>query len=108
MGECALCWQPAFDQPIRRRDEFKARSCASAYPYSALGVLAERASIPAGVLNILTGCPEVIRATLTASPTVRKLSFTGSTRVSALLAAQCAPTMKKMSLELGGSAVHRF
>tara|TARA_R110002033_G_scaffold18585_7_gene48889 strand:+ start:2782 stop:4260 length:1479 start_codon:yes stop_codon:yes gene_type:complete len=75
-------------------------------PYSALalGVLAERAGIPAGVLNILTGRPEVIGATLTASPVVRKLSFTGSTRIGALLAEQCAPTLKKMSLELGGNA----
>lgn len=75
-------------------------------PYSALalGVLAERAGIPAGVLNILTGRPEAIGATLTASPVVRKLSFTGSTRVGALLAEQCAPTLKKMSLELGGNA----
>ncbi|NVO23998.1 NAD-dependent succinate-semialdehyde dehydrogenase [Donghicola mangrovi] len=75
-------------------------------PYSALalGVLAERAGIPKGVLNILTGRPEVIGATLTASPVVRKLSFTGSTRVGALLAEQCAPTLKKMSLELGGNA----
>ncbi|MFV0409008.1 MAG: NAD-dependent succinate-semialdehyde dehydrogenase [Paracoccus sp. (in: a-proteobacteria)] len=75
-------------------------------PYSALalGVLAERAGIPAGVINILTGRPEVIGATLTASPVVRKLSFTGSTRVGALLAEQCAPTLKRMSLELGGNA----
>ncbi|GGO53516.1 succinate semialdehyde dehydrogenase [Roseovarius pacificus] len=75
-------------------------------PYSALalGVLGERAGIPAGVLNILTGRPEVIGATLTASPVVRKLSFTGSTRIGALLAEQCAPTLKKMSLELGGNA----
>ena len=71
-------------------------------PYSALAlaVLGE----PAGVLNILTGRPEVIGATLTASSVVRKLSFTGSTRVGALLAEQCAPTLKKMSLELGGNA----
>ena len=75
-------------------------------PYSALalGVLAERAGIPAGVLNILTGRPEAIGSALTASPVVRKLSFTGSTRVGALLAEQCAPTLKKMSLELGGNA----
>jgi succinate-semialdehyde dehydrogenase/glutarate-semialdehyde dehydrogenase len=75
-------------------------------PYSAItmAVLAERAGIPAGVINVLTGRPEVIGATLTASPVVRKLSFTGSTRVGALLAAQCAPTLKKMSLELGGNA----
>lgn len=75
-------------------------------PYSALalGVLAERAGIPKGVLNILTGRPAEIGATLTASPVVRKLSFTGSTRVGALLAEQCAPTLKRMSLELGGNA----
>ncbi|MBN9675464.1 NAD-dependent succinate-semialdehyde dehydrogenase [Salipiger bermudensis] len=75
-------------------------------PYSALAlcVLAERAGIPKGVLNVLTGRPEAIGATLTASPVVRKLSFTGSTRVGALLAEQCAPTLKKMSLELGGNA----
>ncbi|MCC5960035.1 MAG: NAD-dependent succinate-semialdehyde dehydrogenase [Rhodobacteraceae bacterium] len=75
-------------------------------PYSALAlaVLAARAGIPDGVLNILTGRPETIGATLTASPVVRKLSFTGSTRVGALLAEQCAPTLKKLSLELGGNA----
>ncbi|TMV88903.1 NAD-dependent succinate-semialdehyde dehydrogenase [Thioclava sp. BHET1] len=75
-------------------------------PYSALalGVLAARAGIPEGVLNIVTGRPEEIGATLTGSPVVRKLSFTGSTRVGALLAEQCAPTLKKMSLELGGNA----
>ncbi|OCX59970.1 succinate-semialdehyde dehydrogenase (NADP(+)) [Thioclava sp. SK-1] len=75
-------------------------------PYSALalGVLAERAGIPKGVLNILTGRPEKIGSALTSSPVVRKLSFTGSTRVGALLAEQCAPTLKKMSLELGGNA----
>ena len=75
-------------------------------PYSALAlaVLGERAGLPAGVLNILTGKPEAIGATLTASPAVRKLSFTGSTRVGALLAGQCAPTLKRLSLELGGNA----
>lgn len=75
-------------------------------PYSALalGVLAERAGIPKGVLNILTGRPEEIGRVLTSSPIVRKLSFTGSTRVGALLAEQCAPTLKKLSLELGGNA----
>ncbi|MEO9900779.1 NAD-dependent succinate-semialdehyde dehydrogenase [Nisaea sp.] len=75
-------------------------------PYSALalGVLAERAGIPKGVINVLTGRPEEIGAALTSSPIVRKLSFTGSTRIGALLAAQCAPTLKKLSLELGGNA----
>ncbi len=75
-------------------------------PYSALalGVLAERAGIPKGAINVLTGRPEDIGAALTRSPVVRKLSFTGSTRVGALLAEQCAPTLKKLSLELGGNA----
>ncbi|GAA4225170.1 succinate-semialdehyde dehydrogenase/glutarate-semialdehyde dehydrogenase [Sagittula marina] len=75
-------------------------------PYSALAlaVLAERAGIPAGVLNVLTGRPEAIGGALTRSPLVRKLSFTGSTRVGSLLAEQCAPTLKRLSLELGGNA----
>lgn len=75
-------------------------------PYSALAmaVLAERAGIPAGVINVVTGRPEAIGGALTASPIVRKLSFTGSTRIGALLAEQCAPTLKRMSLELGGNA----
>ncbi|MTH36128.1 succinate-semialdehyde dehydrogenase [Paracoccus limosus] len=75
-------------------------------PFSALalGVLAERAGIPAGVINIVTGMPAAIGAELTGNPTVRKLSFTGSTRVGSLLMAQCAPTVKRLSLELGGNA----
>ena len=75
-------------------------------PFSALalGVLAERAGIPAGVVNIVTGMPAAIGAELTGNPTVRKLSFTGSTRVGSLLMAQCAPTVKRLSLELGGNA----
>ncbi|HVL21173.1 MAG TPA: NAD-dependent succinate-semialdehyde dehydrogenase [Amaricoccus sp.] len=75
-------------------------------PFSALalGVLAERAGIPAGVVNIVTGLPTAIGAELTANPTVRKLSFTGSTRVGSMLMAQCAPTVKRLSLELGGNA----
>ncbi|WPE24215.1 NAD-dependent succinate-semialdehyde dehydrogenase [Shinella zoogloeoides] len=70
----------------------------------ALGVLAERAGVPAGVLQIVTGPATKIGAVLTASDTVRKLSFTGSTEVGRLLMAQCAPTIKKVSLELGGNA----
>lgn len=75
-------------------------------PFSALalGVLAERAGIPAGVINIVTGLPTDIGAELTANETVRKLSFTGSTRVGALLMQQCAPSIKRLSLELGGNA----
>jgi len=70
----------------------------------ALGVLAEEAGVPPGVLNILTGRAREIGAVLTRSPVVRKLSFTGSTEIGALLYAQCAPTIKKLSLELGGNA----
>ena len=75
-------------------------------PYSALAlaVLAERAGIPAGVVNVVTGKPEAIGAELTGSPIVRKLSFTGSTRVGSLLMQQCAGTVKRLSLELGGNA----
>jgi succinate-semialdehyde dehydrogenase / glutarate-semialdehyde dehydrogenase len=79
---------------------------AEATPLSAfaLAVLAERAGVPAGVFNVLTGDPKAIGAEMTANPTVRKLSFTGSTPVGRLLAAECAPTIKKLSLELGGNA----
>ncbi|PJN95684.1 succinate-semialdehyde dehydrogenase (NADP(+)), partial [Amaricoccus sp. HAR-UPW-R2A-40] len=75
-------------------------------PFSALalGVLAERAGIPAGVINIVTGLPAAIGAELTGNPVVRKISFTGSTRVGALLMAQSAPSVKRLSLELGGNA----
>ena len=75
-------------------------------PFSALalGVLAQRAGIAAGVVNIVTGMPAAIGAALTANPVVRKLSFTGSTRVGAILMEQCAPTIKRLSLELGGNA----
>lgn len=70
----------------------------------ALAELALRAGMPAGVINVLTGMPHEIGATITASPVVRKLSFTGSTRVGALLYRQSADTIKKLSLELGGNA----
>ncbi len=70
----------------------------------ALGVLAEQAGIPAGVLQFVTGDARVIGKVLTDSDVVRKLSFTGSTEVGRILMAQSAPTIKKMSLELGGNA----
>ena len=75
-------------------------------PYSALAlaVLAERAGVPAGVLSVVTGRPEAIGAELTGNPVVRKISFTGSTRVGALLMRQCADSIKRLSLELGGNA----
>jgi len=79
---------------------------ASQTPLSALalGVLAERAGLPPGVCNIVTGSARAIGGELTANPSVRKLSFTGSTEVGAQLLAQCAPTIKKTSMELGGNA----
>ena len=79
---------------------------ASATPYSALAMaeLAMRVGIPAGVFNVITGSARAIGSVVTESPLVRKLSFTGSTPVGRTLAAQCAPTLKKVSLELGGNA----
>jgi len=78
-------------------------------PLSALALaeLAQRAGFPPGVFNVITGsaaAAPVIGAELTGNPIVRKLSFTGSTEVGRLLMAQCAPTVKKISLELGGNA----
>lgn len=70
----------------------------------ALGVLAEEAGLPPGVLQIITGDAKTIGGVLTASDVVRKLSFTGSTEVGRILMAQSAPTIKKLSLELGGNA----
>ncbi len=79
---------------------------ASQTPFSALALaeLAERAGIPKGVLNVITGSATEIGAELTSHPTVRKLSFTGSTEIGKVLMAQCAGTIKKLSLELGGNA----
>ena len=75
-------------------------------PYSALAmcVLAERAGIPPGVISVVTGDAKTIGGELTSNPIVRKLSFTGSTAVGKLLMQQCATTVKKVSLELGGNA----
>jgi succinate-semialdehyde dehydrogenase / glutarate-semialdehyde dehydrogenase len=75
-------------------------------PYSALalGVLAERAGIPSGVVNIVTGMPTEIGSELIGNETVRKISFTGSTRVGALLMRGAADSIKRLSLELGGNA----
>jgi succinate-semialdehyde dehydrogenase/glutarate-semialdehyde dehydrogenase len=79
---------------------------ATQTPYSALAMadLAERAGVPKGVLNVLTGSANEIGAEMTSNPIVRKLTFTGSTAVGKKLMAQCATTMKKVSLELGGNA----
>jgi succinate-semialdehyde dehydrogenase/glutarate-semialdehyde dehydrogenase len=79
---------------------------ATQTPFSALALaeLAARAGLPAGVLNVITGPARGIGAVLTGDARVRKLSFTGSTAIGKLLMAQCAATMKKVSLELGGNA----
>ncbi len=79
---------------------------ASETPFSALalGVLAEEAGLPAGVLSIVTGSSRIIGKVLTDSETVRKISFTGSTEVGRILLAQSAETVKKVSMELGGHA----
>ena len=79
---------------------------ASETPLSALAlvVLAEQAGIPKGVINVVTGSAREIGAVLTSHPAVRKVSFTGSTQIGKLLMEQCASTMKKISMELGGNA----
>lgn len=79
---------------------------ASATPFSALALarLGEQAGLPPGVFNVITGASGAIGAELTSNPLVRKLSFTGSTEVGKRLLEQCASTVKKVSLELGGNA----
>ena len=86
---CSIVIKPASETPL------------SAF---AMAVLAERAGVPAGVLNIVAGGSAAIGGELTGNPTVRKLTFTGSTPVGKMLEAQCAETMKKTSMELGGNA----
>jgi succinate-semialdehyde dehydrogenase/glutarate-semialdehyde dehydrogenase len=79
---------------------------AEATPFTALALaeLAKRAGLPDGLLNVITGDARAIGGELCANPLVRKLSFTGSTAIGKLLMEQCAPTVKKVSLELGGNA----
>ena len=79
---------------------------ATQTPFSALALaeLAERAGVPKGVFNVLTGPAREIGGELTSNPIVKKLSFTGSTEIGKVLMAQCAGTIKKLSLELGGNA----
>lgn len=86
---CTMVLKPAEDTPLSAL---------------ALAVLAEQAGIPAGVFNVVAGEARAIGKVLTESEIVRKLSFTGSTRTGKLLAGQCANTLKRMSLELGGNA----
>ena len=79
---------------------------ASATPYSALALaeLGQRAGLPAGVFNVVTGAASAIGRELTGNPAVRKFTFTGSTEIGKQLLEQCAATVKKVSLELGGNA----
>ena len=79
---------------------------ASATPYTATALveLADRAGVPKGIINLLSGSARAIGGEMTENPTVRKLSFTGSTEIGKKLMAQCAGTIKKVSLELGGNA----
>lgn len=79
---------------------------AAQTPFSAiaLAVLAERAGLPAGLFSVLTGSAREIGGVMTSSDVVRKLTFTGSTEVGIELMRQCAPTVKKLALELGGNA----
>ena len=86
---CAQVIKPALETPL------------SAF---ALAVLAEEAGVPAGLMSIITGNSRAIGGEMTANPTITKLSFTGSTEVGRVLMAQCAPTIKKLALELGGNA----
>lgn len=79
---------------------------ATATPYSALALaeLAAQAGVPAGVFSVVTGASSAIGAELTGNPLVRKLTFTGSTEIGKQLMRECAGTMKKISMELGGNA----
>ena len=86
---CAFVCKPATETPLSAL---------------ALAELAERAGIPAGVFSVVTGSSREIGAEMTSNPIVRALTFTGSTEVGRVLMAQCAPTIKKIGLELGGNA----
>ena len=79
---------------------------ASSTPFTALALaaLALEAGVPAGCFSVVTGAQDVVGGRLTSSRAIRKLSFTGSTQVGRLLAAQCAPSLKRLSMELGGAA----
>ncbi|KQW86586.1 NAD-dependent succinate-semialdehyde dehydrogenase [Brevundimonas sp. Root1279] len=114
VGPCALItpWNFPAAMLTRKLGPAFAAGCtavvkpASQTPFTALALaeLADRAGLPRGVLSVVTGDAATIGGALTASPEIRKLSFTGSTPVGRLLAAQCAPTLKRVSMELGGAA----
>ena len=109
---CITPWNFPLAMITRKAGPAVAAGCAvvlkpaSQTPFSALALaeLAERAGVPKGVFNVITGAAKDIGAELTENPIVRKLSFTGSTETGKVLMAQCASTVKKLSLELGGNA----
>ena len=114
IGVCAAITPWNFPQAMitRKAGPALAAGCtmvlkpAEQTPLSALALaeLGQRAGIPAGVFSVVVGDPKAIGGEMTSSPVVRKLTFTGSTPVGKLLMEQCAATMKKLSLELGGNA----
>lgn len=114
VGPCALItpWNFPAAMLTRKLGPAFAAGCsavvkpASRTPFTAIALaeLADRAGLPRGVLSIVTGDAATIGCVLTASPLIRKLSFTGSTPIGRLLAGQCAPTLKRVSMELGGAA----
>ena len=109
---CITPWNFPLAMITRKAGPAMAAGCtvvlkpASQTPLSALALaeLAQRAGVPNGVFNVITGSAAEIGGELTSSPIVRKLSFTGSTEIGKKLMAQCASTVKKLSLELGGNA----
>ena len=114
MGVCAAItpWNFPSAMVTRKVGPALAAGCtmvlkpASLTPYSALALaeLASRAGVPAGVFSVITGASGAIGAEMTGNPIVRKLTFTGSTEIGKHLMAQCAGTVKKLALELGGNA----
>ncbi|WP_333591593.1 NAD-dependent succinate-semialdehyde dehydrogenase [Brevundimonas sp.] len=114
VGPCALItpWNFPAAMLTRKLGPALAAGCtavvkpASQTPFTAIALaeLADQAGLPKGVLNVVTGDAAAIGGVLTASPLIRKLSFTGSTPVGRMLAEQCAPTLKRVSMELGGAA----
>ena len=114
VGPCALItpWNFPAAMLTRKLGPAFAAGCtavvkpASQTPFTAIALaeLAHAAGLPKGVLSVITGDAATIGGVLTASPLIRKLSFTGSTPVGRKLAEQCAPTLKRVSMELGGAA----
>lgn len=114
VGPCALItpWNFPAAMLTRKLGPALAAGCtvvakpASQTPFTAIALaeLAYAAGLPKGTLSMITGDAATIGGALTASPLIRKLSFTGSTPVGRTLAAQCAPTLKRVSMELGGAA----